>query len=467
MKDGRITLTSVLVFVLVGTILWCAAGTFTSVSSFQYIGGTGTEKLAVERDAKEKYITPPHIMAEGIWALCGVGTGILILLSYTSRQKEDYFTPLPSSLTRLRSYRLLPKFVRPKTLAEAKLVPLASLLGIIGGVLLSILLLPHLGTSETLLIRSAFVRVSFGLATTGFATMFILPFSLWLIARFAEKHNLGEDIFLSDSQIIGRYITQGAWFIPAFPLDEIKPKEFHNPFETACAFVTMVFFILVCWSVYHFAAQGLLPCCFTIILEFIIFAAVFGVLNTLAGPPVPHVSENQRQAYLDLRKATTAIRSWAKNHFAHGKILEKENQLKDLKLVSKVERILEDRILAVAQYSSGPKNILSKFHYAILHMQLGFLYRMMNSLDKAEHHLQEGVAILDTLHTEVPCNDDYTNNLVIGLFRLAELSEVSEDAVNARKMYTRSLNIASSLKPEPIAEVIQSLIRNSIAKTPT
>jgi hypothetical protein len=206
-KKGSTTLTSVLVFMLVGAVLWCAAGVSASLSSFQYVGGPGLESSVEKREIKDEYITPPHILAGGIWAICGAGVGILILLKYTGQQKEDYFTPIPPSLTRLLPFQILLKFVRLKTFAEAKTLNLVSFLSVLGGVLLPLLVLPKLATSEAVIIRPADVRIFAGLATTGFATMFILPLSLWLVATIII--NGRQNVSYSDRQkIIGEYFTK-------------------------------------------------------------------------------------------------------------------------------------------------------------------------------------------------------------------------------------------------------------------
>ena len=457
MKDGRITNLSALIFVLVGSVLWCAAGTCTGVLSFRYASSTGAEKPAVEQETKEQYITSAHSMAGGIWAICGVGTGILILLSYTNRQKEDYFTQPPSS-----AGRILLKFVRPKTLAEAKTVPLASLMSVLGGVLLPILVLPKLATSETVIIRTPAVRIFAGLATTGFATMFILPLSLWLMTIIVANCKYIRDNLYSNRQIVALYFTKGEWFVPVFPLDKIKSKRRVDPVEVVCQ---LLLWAIICLSVYYYVTMGAQACCFTLVIGWIIFVTVFKSLTILAGPATPQTfNEQKEQEYLALRKATTRISSWAKTHFAQGNILEKGNQLRKVKSVGEVLQILENRVSPTSKYSSIKEGDPKKLQLAILYLQLGFLYRMINNLDKAENRLKDGVKILDKLHIESSCNADYANNLVIGLFRLAELSEVFGNSGEARNKYEESLRVAGSLGDKPTVEMIKGQIRRALAK---
>lgn len=230
MEKGKITFTSVLVFVQVGALLWCTAGIITGAWSFTSAGQITTNRSEAKQDFTDNYVTPPYIKTGGAWALCGGLAGLMILLSFTSRPKEEYFTdapPLPMILC------------KPKSFAEAKTLPTGLFLSILGGILLPMFFLSKLTIPDTIVMRSPAIRVIIGCLTTLTATSFILPISLWLITKIiASGSHLGSSE--GDRQILGEYFTR-SWKV--------------IPIQLGQAMMLIAFLVLGSLSLYYYVIQ--------------------------------------------------------------------------------------------------------------------------------------------------------------------------------------------------------------------
>jgi hypothetical protein len=454
MKDGRITFISALIFVLVGAALWCAAGTLTGITSFEYIGGISTEKHAVEQETKQKYITPPHIMAGGLWAICGAGIGILILLSYTARQKEDYFTPIPAFLTRVPLFRIFLKFVRLKTFAEAKTVPLVSFLFMLGGVLLPLLVLPKLATSETVIIRSAAVRIYAGFATTGFATMFILPFSLWLLSRFIPECKPAKYMEIpADTQNLGHYFTQGVWFTPYFSrdiVDKFKPKQHKDVIDVILGLALLA---TICLPIYFLVTQGWLPCFFVLCLLWMFNVTLYKFIP--AQPP----HQVLKQEYSDLVKASEEIRTWIRKYYIPGKILKKGEQLREKQSAQSAIKVFKEAVSRARESRDYFGRDATPADIAMLYIHLGFLQRMMNQWDDAVNSFRESL-VLSERSIIPPSIISYDLNYVIAAYSLAEVNEVCGKLAESIDEYRKSLERAKYCRDWRGVAVIEEQLEN-------
>jgi len=158
----------------------------------------------------------------------------------------------------------------------------------------------------------------------------------------------------------------------------------------------------------------------------------------------------------DFRKARRQISSWAQTYYRQGKLLDIGSELKNMNLAQEAIDLLEELIV---EGQAQTKSSSHRWALGIAHLELGFLYRMMNILEEAKLHIYDAVATLKELPQNRPGNQRLRKDLGTALYRLAEVHHVSGEDRQALDEYKESLEIIESLGDQSTAKVIKEQIR--------
>lgn len=111
---------------IVGAVVWLCCGTVTGMASFEYHGPVHEH---IQGEDRENVVAFSNLAFKvgGVWALCGVLVGIIIMARFIAQPVRAHMTPVPR-----------PSFGEhgPKSESELKMVPVAIGLGLVGSILL-------------------------------------------------------------------------------------------------------------------------------------------------------------------------------------------------------------------------------------------------------------------------------------------------------------------------------------------
>lgn len=186
--------------------------------------------------------------------------------------------------------------------------------------------------------------------------------------------------------------------------------------------------------------------------------------------------------------ASGRIKSWSRTHHINGKILDESKSLKNSREAQEIATTLEQIITEERQEAT---TLLARQDLAVAHLELGFLYRMMNLFDKSAEHLNQAVDSLRKVNARTPENEvfwqkaealfqsghpyeaeqilkrfkseprkkDVHDRLSVALFRRAELNYVKGNYKQALEEYEESLKMVGS-GDQSTAKVIKDLIKS-------
>ena len=175
--SSRITPLPTVLYILVGTACWFGAGYLTGYSSLRLTDALGGPDSEIKEIASVLNSTALRVGA--VWALFGAAAGLLIMVFYFTRPLAEY-----SARARHLGHRL-PRAGEARTVAEAKTVPVAALVGIAGGLLLSVFYVPSIELPSGIVFRGDVWRIAVGCFSTMGTTLGIMPTSLWVLGRMA------------------------------------------------------------------------------------------------------------------------------------------------------------------------------------------------------------------------------------------------------------------------------------------
>lgn|GEM_PF-6666710 len=168
--------TPIIVFILIGAAVWSCAGFVTCMGSFEYTGPVSKDMSQEDRDVFMQY---SNLAFTGFlaWTLAGGAAGVLVFLWFVTR--PDYLHGIPA-----------PSFSGgpgPKTVAEMHTVPVAFIIGLAGGFLLSHFYIPSIDLPARTVLREGTMRDIIGTVSTGLLTVCVLPISKSIITRIATR----------------------------------------------------------------------------------------------------------------------------------------------------------------------------------------------------------------------------------------------------------------------------------------
>jgi tetratricopeptide (TPR) repeat protein len=224
----------------------------------------------------------------------------------------------------------------------------------------------------------------------------------------------------------------------------------------------LAFFVLIICVVLMFAGPkdeaGHLPIWWCFLISGSVLLFWIGNMGTRMHR-LPNLRPFRRNA--DFRKASRLIFSWARTYYRQGKLMERGNELRNMNLAQETIDLLEELIVEAQTQARSSSH---RWALGIAHLELGFLYRMMNILDKAKFHIYDAVAILKELDQNGISNQRLRKDLGTALYRLAEVHHVSGEDRQALNEYKESLEIIGSLGDHSTAKVIRDQITNIINK---
>lgn len=175
-------LKAVLIFFIVGLLLWTIGGSMIAMACFQFpvFPAIPKEELAADKElATQIMIAWSIIMAKtvGLWAITGGIIGVVISFLFITKPSHELYQPIP----RITG---MPRGPGPKTLAEVRTTFQAAAIGTIIGTC-GVIFIPPLFQNELIAVNSLTIRIVFGVFESMIVTVPILPFSLKILSKIS------------------------------------------------------------------------------------------------------------------------------------------------------------------------------------------------------------------------------------------------------------------------------------------